>query len=51
MFTILAFGVTCLASQHVFSIKDTKLYLNYQEFKMIGLRCSNALISNASTQD
>ena len=51
LFTILAFGVTCLASQHVFSIKDTKLYLNYQEFKMIGLRCSNALISDASTQD
>jgi hypothetical protein len=43
--------MTCLASQYVFSIKDTKLYLNNQEFKIIGLRCSNALVSDRTTQE
>lgn len=40
-----------LASQYVFSIKGASLYLNGQEFKIIGLRCSNALISDKTTQD
>ncbi len=40
----------CSASQYVFSIKGTSLYLNGQEFKIIGLRCSNALVSGKTTQ-
>ena len=48
---LLAISLTSLASQHVFSIKDTKLYVNYQEFKMIGLRCSNALLSDKTARD
>ena len=47
----LCIGTTCLASQYVFSIKDTELYLNGQEFKIIGLRCSNALVSDTTTQE
>jgi hypothetical protein len=42
---------TCSASRYVFSIKDTSLYLNGQEFKIIGLRCSNALVSDKTTQE
>jgi hypothetical protein len=42
---------TCSASQYVFGVKDTSLYLNGQEFKIIGLRCSNALVSGRTTQE
>ena len=48
---VLSISTTCLASQYVFSIKDTELYLNGQEFKIIGLRCSNALVSDTTTQE
>jgi hypothetical protein len=50
---LISIGVstTCLASQCVFSIRGTKLYLNNQEFKIIGLRCSNALVSDRTTQE
>jgi hypothetical protein len=41
---------TCSASRYVFSVKDTSLHLNGQEFKIIGLRCSNALVSDRTTQ-
>lgn len=34
---------------NVFSAKGEKTYLNDQEFQVIGLRCSNALITDAST--
>ena len=40
----------CLAGQHVFGIKGTKLFLNEQAFKIIGVRCSNALISDRTTE-
>ena len=46
----ITFGL-CQASQHVFSIQGTDLYLNNQEFKILGLRCSNALVSEKTTQD
>ena len=39
------------AGQHVFSVKGNKTYLNDQEFLCIGLRCSNALISDLTTSD
>jgi len=42
---------TCSASRYVFSIKDTSLYLNGQEFRIIGLRCSNALVSDRTAQE
>ncbi len=38
-----------ILSQNVFSIDDNKTYLNEKEFQVIGLRCSNALISDEST--
>lgn len=34
------------ASLYIFSVKGEKVYLNENEFKVIGLRCSNALISD-----
>jgi hypothetical protein len=40
----------CLAGEHVFGIDGTRLLLNGQAFKVIGLRCSNALISDVTTQ-
>jgi len=40
----------CVAGQHVFSIKGARLFLNEVEFKVIGLRCSNALLSDRTTE-
>ena len=51
LFLLLTVSATCLAGKHVFSIKDNSLYINSQEFKMIGLRCSNALITDETTDD
>jgi hypothetical protein len=48
---VLCISTSCLASDYVFSVKGTKLYLNGHEFKIIGLRCSNALVSDSTTQD
>ena len=39
------------AGSYVFSVKGNKIYLNGNEFKVIGLRCSNALISDADTKE
>ena len=39
------------ASRYVFSVKGSKVYLNENEFKVIGLRCSNALVSDADTKE
>lgn len=39
------------ASLYVFSVKGKKVYLNGNEFKVIGLRCSNALISDEKTAE
>ena len=39
------------AGRYVFSVKDKKVYLNENEFKVIGLRCSNALVSDADTAE
>lgn len=40
-----------LAGKNVFSVEGTKTYLNNSEFLTIGLRCSNALISEQTTND
>jgi len=45
------FIVITLAGQNVFSVKGEKTFLNEKEFLTIGLRCSNALISNKTTSD
>ena len=42
---------TCSASQCVFSVEDASLYLNGEEFKIVGLRCSNALVSDTTAQE
>ena len=39
------------ASRYVFSVKGKKVYLNGNEFKVIGLRCSNALVSDADAAE
>ncbi|MBT3383737.1 MAG: hypothetical protein HN778_19545 [Prolixibacteraceae bacterium] len=50
LFTIFAFQ-TLFAGNHVFSVKGDKTFLNEKEFLTIGLRCSNALISDKTTND
>ena len=53
IFSVLIFLVVCatsIASQHVFSSKGIRLFLNEQAFKIIGIRCSNALISDRTTK-
>jgi hypothetical protein len=47
----LCISSTCWASQYVFSIQGSNLCLNSRAFKIIGLRCSNALVSDQSTRD
>ncbi len=45
------FVVPCaLGGEHVFSVKGKKTYLDGREFLVVGLRCSNALISNETTR-
>lgn len=39
------------ADRYVFSVKGNKVYLNGKEFKVIGLRCSNALVSDADVKE
>ena len=39
------------AGHCVFSVKGKKVYLNGNEFKVIGLRCSNALVSDADVKE
>ncbi|MCG6186020.1 hypothetical protein [Maribellus maritimus] len=39
------------AGKNIFSVKGTKAYLNDEAFLSIGLRCSNALISEKTTDD
>jgi hypothetical protein len=47
---IVLFAHCCsLSAGNVFSVKGQKTYLNDKEFLVIGLRCSNALISDATT--
>ena len=40
-----------LPAQNVFSVKGNKTYLNDKEFQSIGLRCSNALLSDETVID
>ena len=43
--------VNTFAGENIFSIKGDKTYLNDKEFLSIGLRCSNTLISDKTTND
>lgn len=40
-----------VASDNVFSVRGSEIMLNGQPTKLLGLRCSNALISDTTTQD
>ncbi len=40
-----------LTAQNVFSVMDSKTYLNDQVIQVIGLRCSNSLISDKTIDD
>ncbi len=42
------FAASEVFSQNIFSVNGNKTYLNGKEFQSIGLRCSNALLSNNS---
>ena len=42
---------THLYAQNVFSVEGNKTYLNQQAFQAIGLRCSNALLSDETVND
>lgn len=42
---------TCSASRYVFAVEDNRLTLNGHDFKIIGLRCSNALVSDQTAQE
>jgi len=44
-------STACIASKYEFNVRDAKLYLDSQELKVIGLRCSNALISDRTTRE
>lgn len=39
------------AGSHIFSVKGKKVYIDGNEFKVIGLRCSNALVSDSDTKE
>ena len=41
----------CSAGEFVFAVRGDQLLLNNQPFKVIGLRCSNAIINDKSTND
>lgn len=43
--------VVSQAGENVFSVDGEKVFCNGQEFKIIGLRCSNALISDEETEE
>jgi hypothetical protein len=47
---ILTANTTVYAGKYTFSVKGERTYLNNREVLVIGLRCSNALISDATTQ-
>lgn len=50
LISIFAFQIL-LAGNYIFSVDGNKTYLNSEEFLSIGLRCSNALISDKTTND
>jgi hypothetical protein len=39
------------ASRYVFTVKEQKVFINENDFKVIGLRCSNALVSDADAKE
>lgn len=52
LFFILIFaGFKSHSREHVFRVNEDKTILNDKEFLVIGLRCSNALISDETTQN
>jgi hypothetical protein len=48
---VLLIFMNSFSGENVFSVKGTKTYLNGNEFLVIGLRCSNALISDETTNN
>jgi hypothetical protein len=41
----------CLGAQNIFSVHGTKTFMNGDEIQVIGLRCSNSLITEKATTD
>jgi hypothetical protein len=51
LFILLASFSISLTAQNVFMVKGSKTYLNHEEIQVIGLRCSNSLISDETAKD
>lgn len=51
IFLITLIYVNHISGQNVFSVKENKTFLNGAEFQAIGLRCSNALMTENTTNE
>ena len=51
LFILIFAGVKSYSGDHVFRVQEDKTFLNEKEFLVVGLRCSNALISDETTQN
>jgi hypothetical protein len=51
VFLIGAMFTPVKASRYVFTVKEQKVFINENDFKVIGLRCSNALVSDADAKE
>jgi hypothetical protein len=51
LFILIFAGFESYSGDHVFRVNENKTFLNDKEFQVIGLRCSNALISDKTTQN
>jgi hypothetical protein len=53
IYSLLCLLAVCfsLEAQHIFSVRGSKTYLNEREIQVIGLRCSNSLMTEESTDD
>jgi len=51
LFFVIFLSIFQIYAQNVFSVKENQTLLNGEEFQAIGLRCSNALITEESTND
>ena len=51
LLVLVLFAIQSFSGENVFTVKGSKTYLNNREFQCIGLRCSNALISDETADN
>ena len=53
LYTIICLLTVCgpLGAQNIFSVRDSRTFLNDKEIQVIGLRCSNSLMTDEITDD